>query len=250
MRCSGPVNANRFVKTLYNIDDSVRYALGDEISVGLASSHRDEGITLINPLKVTDPSPIVENYEEIVLSNYKLQEYIDNAKDVFGYIEDFTCVRVKIRVPVETYPDLRSAPLHRTLPRFFEKGLRLYCNAEVSYETKDKKNWILECDILVEYPDDIGTQIRFQSAFTSSIFEREFECTATEGVCFQSFAVEPKLSSVLMKAINSLSETKTPDYHPNSNNIVLDHVHPALYSYIHGVSKVVASQDIKDPSGL
>ena len=33
------------------------------------------------------------------------------------------------------------------------------------------------------------------------------------------------------------------DYHPNSNDIVRDYIHPALYSYVHGLTSVVPSND-------
>ena len=45
-----------------------------------------------------------------------------------------------------------------------------------------------------------------------------------------------------MKQIDALSDSQQPpDYHPNSNDIVRDLVHPALYSYVKGVTNVVKS---------
>jgi len=46
-----------------------------------------------------------------------------------------------------------------------------------------------------------------------------------------------------MQQINDLAKSQIEDYHPHSDNIVRDIVHPALYSYVKGVSPLLKSEE-------
>lgn len=63
-----------------------------------------------------------------------------------------------------------------------------------------------------------------------------------EGVAIVDDVVSPALETQLMNAIQDLAQKQVQDrmvdYHPHSNDIVRDLVHPALYSFISGVSRV------------
>eukprot|EP00546_Thalassionema_frauenfeldii_P009875 CAMPEP_0178919038 /NCGR_PEP_ID=MMETSP0786-20121207/14189_1 /TAXON_ID=186022 /ORGANISM="Thalassionema frauenfeldii, Strain CCMP 1798" /LENGTH=671 /DNA_ID=CAMNT_0020592873 /DNA_START=19 /DNA_END=2031 /DNA_ORIENTATION=+ len=58
----------------------------------------------------------------------------------------------------------------------------------------------------------------------------------SEGVAIADGFVPELLHSKLMNQINNLANTTGIDYHPHSNNIVRDLVHPALYAYVDGIS--------------
>ncbi len=60
-----------------------------------------------------------------------------------------------------------------------------------------------------------------------------------EGIAFVDGMIPNSLHDNLMKQIDDLKDGTDADYHPHSNNIVRDLVHPALYSYIKGVSPTV-----------
>eukprot|EP00526_Cylindrotheca_closterium_P011461 CAMPEP_0113621420 /NCGR_PEP_ID=MMETSP0017_2-20120614/10946_1 /TAXON_ID=2856 /ORGANISM="Cylindrotheca closterium" /LENGTH=494 /DNA_ID=CAMNT_0000531165 /DNA_START=1 /DNA_END=1485 /DNA_ORIENTATION=- /assembly_acc=CAM_ASM_000147 len=74
-----------------------------------------------------------------------------------------------------------------------------------------------------------------------------------EGVAIADDFVPRALRNQLMEQIDELVKTQIVDYHPHSNDVVRDIVHPALYSYVKGVSPLLKSEeDIKvlsyDPS--
>lgn len=60
-----------------------------------------------------------------------------------------------------------------------------------------------------------------------------------EGVLFRDDAVHADLIAGLNRNISKFASSQVqPDYHPNSKDIVLDIVHPSLFSYVAGVSEV------------
>jgi hypothetical protein len=63
----------------------------------------------------------------------------------------------------------------------------------------------------------------------------------SEGVAIADGIVPSTLHTALMNDIDQLVKIQQVDYHPHSNNVVRDIVHPALYSYVHGVSPIVSS---------
>ena len=70
----------------------------------------------------------------------------------------------------------------------------------------------------------------------------------TEGVCYVKNVVPDELKKKLADHIDEVA-TKTPvDFHPNSNDIVRDLVHPALYPYIKGVSKLKEGTKLPEKS--
>jgi len=70
-----------------------------------------------------------------------------------------------------------------------------------------------------------------------------------EGVAIADGMVPLELHNTLMKQIDAFSsEHQIEDYHPHSNNIVRDIVHPALYSYVRDVSPLVRSTSEVPPA--
>ena len=72
----------------------------------------------------------------------------------------------------------------------------------------------------------------YKNLFGASMFlkkERNFQIYHFLGI---------SLRDSLKKNVTKLAENTQVDYHPNSNDIVRDLVHPALYPYVEGVSKV------------
>ncbi|GMH35068.1 hypothetical protein BSKO_02936 [Bryopsis sp. KO-2023] len=49
------------------------------------------------------------------------------------------------------------------------------------------------------------------------------------------------LRESLQNGINQLAQNELPDYHPNTRQVVRDYVHPSLYPYIRGVSRVTGA---------
>ena len=65
-----------------------------------------------------------------------------------------------------------------------------------------------------------------------------------EGVAIADGIIYTELHDKLIQQINHLSKMQDVDYHPHSNDMVRDLVHPALYSYVKGVSKVLDKSNV------
>jgi hypothetical protein len=66
---------------------------------------------------------------------------------------------------------------------------------------------------------------------------------AIEGVLVSDGACELELTEKLMAGIDGvIAAQSVPDYHPNSKDIVLDIVHPSLFPFVRGVSRVVGEE--------
>mmetsp|Transcript_42564 Transcript_42564/g.102958 ORF Transcript_42564/g.102958 Transcript_42564/m.102958 type:complete len:712 (+) Transcript_42564:65-2200(+) len=68
------------------------------------------------------------------------------------------------------------------------------------------------------------------------------EQAVREGVAIADGFVPQNLHDKLMKDIDDFNAKQIVDYHPHSNDIVRDIVHPALYSYVSGVSPLSKSE--------
>ncbi|XP_066913666.1 uncharacterized protein [Clytia hemisphaerica] len=77
-----------------------------------------------------------------------------------------------------------------------------------------------------------------ESPFLDMFWNKHMGNVITEGVCYSSSKVSDNLRDSLRKNIDKLANETEIDFHPNSNDIVRDLVHPALYSYIKEVSKL------------
>ena len=76
------------------------------------------------------------------------------------------------------------------------------------------------------------------STFKQDVWNKHMNKIVTEGVCYVKGKVPNELQSSLRQHIDEMAQKTPIDYHPKSNDIVRDLVHPALYPYIKGVSKL------------
>jgi len=79
------------------------------------------------------------------------------------------------------------------------------------------------------------------SPFFHDVWNKHMNKIVKEGVCYSKGKIPHDLCQSLAQNVNELAEKTPIDYHPNSNDIVRDLVHPALYPYIKGVSKLKAN---------
>lgn len=81
----------------------------------------------------------------------------------------------------------------------------------------------------------------------NEVFDQFLKQTHVEGVAIVDGAVSPSFVSKLNGQITTLATKQAKknmvDYHPHSRDIVRDLVHPALYSYVKGVSPLRADVD-------
>ena len=77
-----------------------------------------------------------------------------------------------------------------------------------------------------------------ESMFHEEVWNKHMNGIIKEGVCYSAGSVPASLRGSLRCNIDELAKNTPVDYHPNSHDIVRDLVHPALYPYIKGVSKL------------
>eukprot|EP00494_Astrolonche_serrata_P031343 UN31612 len=58
--------------------------------------------------------------------------------------------------------------------------------------------------------------------------------------------LDDKFRTQLMDQVDKLRKQSKDDFHPNSNDVVLDILHPALFCYVHGQTPVIESKDIPE----
>ena len=119
------------------------------------------------------------------------------------------------------------------------------CRIE-NFDDKDSNKVIVVSDkFFVQQDFAVAEFALIHSPVLSEILERfQNKRQAREGVNFADELVSSSLREALSRQIDTLSNTSPVDYHPNSHDIVRDHVHPALYSYVEGVSEFVPSKDL------
>mmetsp|Transcript_34295 Transcript_34295/g.67426 ORF Transcript_34295/g.67426 Transcript_34295/m.67426 type:complete len:683 (+) Transcript_34295:84-2132(+) len=79
----------------------------------------------------------------------------------------------------------------------------------------------------------VGVELLYFTSLWSKSQERSL---VPEGVALADGLVSETLHLKLMQQINALAEKTVADYHPHSNGIVRDLVHPALYPFVNGLS--------------
>jgi len=97
--------------------------------------------------------------------------------------------------------------------------------------------------LILQFDDDYLWEIKDFAAssevvleLTSLLSKNQEKLLVQEGVAIADGFVPNSLHDKLMNQINDLANNTDADYHPHSNGIVRDLVHPALYSYVNGIS--------------
>mmetsp|Transcript_31089 Transcript_31089/g.75821 ORF Transcript_31089/g.75821 Transcript_31089/m.75821 type:complete len:475 (-) Transcript_31089:198-1622(-) len=104
-----------------------------------------------------------------------------------------------------------------------------HCICEIEVENKEV-DWYSD---IIQEMDEIDP---FKFPRFRKLYDKIENKQVLEGVLFDDEALSKDLKSSLMKGIGKLEQREYKDFHPNSNDRVLDHVHPALYPYVKGVS--------------
>lgn len=80
------------------------------------------------------------------------------------------------------------------------------------------------------------------------LFKKYQNLPVFEGVCYTDHVVNEKLKCSLLQNIDQYADSQPLDYHPGSNNVVRDILHPGLYCYVGGVSQFIPSVDMIEKS--
>ena len=84
------------------------------------------------------------------------------------------------------------------------------------------------------------------SPFYHNFWNVLMETIITEGVCYASNKIPNDLKNILRSQIDEMGKKIPVDFHPKSNDVIRDFVHPALYPYIKGVSKLRKNTKVPD----
>lgn len=76
------------------------------------------------------------------------------------------------------------------------------------------------------------------------LYSRNLDKIIHEGISYQTGIVSEELTLKLNKSIDVLKATTAADYHPGSNSIVRDLVHPSLFPFVKGTSPTGDLSDV------
>ncbi len=94
--------------------------------------------------------------------------------------------------------------------------------------------------------DDYPEVVR--SPHFENMFEQAQQGAPSDGVAWSDNLVSPALKARLQNLFDQMCAQTPPDYHPGSGTQVRDLVHPSLYSYVHGLSKLAPGATPPAPS--
>ena len=83
-----------------------------------------------------------------------------------------------------------------------------------------------------------------ESRYHKTLWAEHQRQQVTEGVVWYDAAVPEQLEVSLRREIDLLASSNSADYHPFSDDIVRDLVHPSLYPFVRGVSPFFPSSDL------
>ena len=101
--------------------------------------------------------------------------------------------------------------------------------------------------LLEDYSADDFIELK-DSDFYKNFWNKHMDNIVKEGVCYSKGKVPDDLKKKLKANIEELGKKTPVDFHPKSNDSVRDLVHPALYPYIKGVSKLKNKSNIPEDS--
>jgi len=117
------------------------------------------------------------------------------------------------------------------------------CSDEYDYEDDDESDNKSDNDNESENEDDDGNEM--------TKYSKECKCIGKiikkkyiSKNCFTNYDIENKFRIKLMEEIDKFALSKKVDYHPWSNNLVKDIVHPSLYCYVKGVTEPKINNNI------
>ncbi|CAJ1967654.1 unnamed protein product [Cylindrotheca closterium] len=120
----------------------------------------------------------------------------------------------------------------------------------VGYNVEENEGGGLSCQVpmTINFNDGLAEEMWEWGAAESFLpldilWSKCQEQPVREGVAIADDFVPKALHNNLMDQIDLLVESQVVDYHPHSNNIVRDIIHPALYSYVKGVSPLLKSEE-------
>ncbi|ODV58248.1 DUF4246 domain-containing protein ASCRUDRAFT_9517 [Ascoidea rubescens DSM 1968] len=81
--------------------------------------------------------------------------------------------------------------------------------------------------------------------YIQSVTEDKYDCGLIDYIFCKDDIINPDLKTKFLKSAQNLEANEPKDYHPNSNDQVLDLLHPSLYTLRYGYSPVLIDNKLK-----
>lgn len=215
----------KFKKKHYGEDMDEPFLKGEKFQFPDLSGHRDG-------LELLEAEFIEECYgkDDVIYEHFVYVFELKIKADVCIYpLDDDICEDhliekiVRWIVPEDRYNDDRKIINHKIID---------------SNNTYHTISVILLCEI------DFANKV-IKSPFHDEVTDKIMYQFITEGVCYSKEKVSKELQGELQKEFDFLAKNTETDFHPNSNSIVRDLVHPSLYLYVNGISVIKESSTYK-----
>ncbi|GMH42700.1 hypothetical protein BSKO_10619 [Bryopsis sp. KO-2023] len=188
--------------------------------------------------------------------NYEILEALITEKDANPDVSDdeLNCLVLRLRIPNEKAPlclesvggggecQVRVHPWEEKpcLGKIVSTTLT-YKDVEVVVKGEGDD----DTDFLSELSFVYNLEIIESEAF-DKLYAKYQNRDAREGVYCGLDDIPVSLRSSLQHSIEAMSRMEEVDYHPGTRNIVRDYVHPSIYPYIKGISKLQGGAQVSE----
>jgi len=221
---------NKLMDLVSGYEEDIRHIPGD--SFAFSGLKERSGLTFISGIAM------------------KLPDFEDQDMDLYGEVD--TQIKVTVHADKNQYADDEESKtrLLNDVKDWFLKDIsdsNMIILSQEPVQSEPSYHEVVTIVLCEGYvvAEEIGKLL--DSPFHQDFWYKQMNEVVTEGVCYVKDKVNDELKKRLRTHIDDLAKNTVVDYHPKSNDIVRDLVHPALYPYIRGVSKM--KKDVKPLEG-
>jgi len=142
-----------------------------------------------------------------------------------------------------------AIPSHFPNPHAYMEKIRHPWESEfeaLSTELRLKPNWtekIFDEEILAKWKEEIScpwmwSRLVAELQYLAKLKDADAEPSSVDRVWLKDAGIPEELHKKFVDLVATRLETKEKEFHPNSNNTVVDLIHPSLYCYVHGETRV------------
>ena len=205
------------------------------------NKHEDEGGLVAGDKVILPDIKEKPGFSFIEAKAEEMPPYDERDDDLYEDFETKLCVTVHVDSSKHNADGELKAKVKNWVFRESIRESMKVINEEVI--PAKEGNHVVKITVLVDtwfFCDD-GNINFVGSPFYDDFWNKYMNGLIKEGVCYVKKKVPQTLQTNLRKNLDEMARKTAVDYHPNSNDIVRDLVHPALYPFIKGVSKVKKS---------
>jgi len=179
---------------------------------------------------------------------------VPNAVVIRAEIKDsnyeHTTFKVKLQVEagspiiVEKKDDQAKLQITGTTVHGEELGGEEENTEPIDFQILHQQGTTLEVEGLIKFQSEDAPDLQLIDGPVNQLFEKHLAKPVREGVTSETGKLSKELTDKLNSDIEELKASAKADYHPGTNNIVRDIVHPSLYPYVEGKSQTGDISDV------